>query len=481
MMLLGSVAIGSVFALFDLSMLDKDKVFMYWMIFSGSFFSPIFALAHVPKKETFTQGDVLENKFFTFLIKYIGVPFIYIYFLILYAYSIKVLMHFSDWPKGQITWMVIAFSIFGYKMYIFTHRLREENALIKLFRRFFPWVVIPQLLMLFYAIYLRIHQYDITMNRYFVVVFGVWLLGISLYYALSKQKYLGIIPFSIGIIILLISVGPWSVYSLPATRQYDKLVSNLETAHILQGGTIVSLVKYSDIDEALSGEIYDGVDYMCDYSECARIKKLFAKELVQKEKQSREDFEKNKAESLKLPHDSSSAMYRNRDDVYSGLSKWEVVQAVSDTIKVKSNRYGSAVTQRYLNFHTNYDDEFFPIKLDSYGYMVNVYGKNNNQKSEELWIALDSQKKELTIYKKDAIVETIPSAQVLEKIMSQENGTDDITLPKESLIFELTGAKYDIKLFLKNINIPNPRYVKKDNETDNSYDYSAGYALVTEK
>ncbi len=149
---------------------------MYWMVFSMTLFSPIFGLAHVPKKETFTQSEVGENKFFTFLIKYIGVPFIYIYFLILYAYSIKVLSHFSDWPKGQITWLVIAFSIFGYKMYIFTHLLKGENVLIKLSRKFFPIAVIPQIFMLFYAIYLRINQYDITMNRYFVVVFGVWLL-----------------------------------------------------------------------------------------------------------------------------------------------------------------------------------------------------------------------------------------------------------------------------------------------------------------
>ena len=299
LLFLGSIAIGSVFALFDLAMLDKRKVFMYWTIFALAFFAPLFALAHVPKKETFITSDLTESKFFTFLIKYIGVPFIYVYFLILYVYSIKVLMNFSDWPKGHISWMVIIFSIFGYMMYIFTYLLREQNSLIRLFRKLFPVAVIPQVLMLFYAIYLRIYQYDITMNRYFIVVFGTWLLGVSLYYALSKQKYLGIIPFSLGIIILIISMGPWSVYSMPAERQYNKLVRNLEQAHILKDGVIVPLAKYTDIDGTLSNEIHNGINYMCDFSECSRIKKLFATQLAGKEKLSREEFEKNiKVETL---------------------------------------------------------------------------------------------------------------------------------------------------------------------------------------
>jgi hypothetical protein len=102
--------------------------------------------------------------------------------------------------------MVIGFSIFGYLTYLFTYAFQEENILLKWFRKFFPMIVIPQLFMLFYAIYLRIVQYDITVNRYFVVVFGLWLLGISLYYSFSKLKKLVFIPASLSIIILLISV-----------------------------------------------------------------------------------------------------------------------------------------------------------------------------------------------------------------------------------------------------------------------------------
>lgn len=331
--------------------------------------------------------------------------------------------------------------------------------------------------MLFYAIYLRIHQYDITMNRYFVVVFGVWLLGISLYYALSKQKYLGIIPFSIGIIVLIISIGPWSVYSLPATRQYNKLVSNLWAAHILQNGDIKPLAQYTDIDNELSGEIYDGVRYMCDYSECAQIKKLFAKQLVEKEKQSRADFDK-------IIQDPSAPGYQYQDHTYKWLSSYEIVQTITDVIKVRSNRYNDTSIQKYINFRANYNDNLYPIQLDGYQYMEEVFANNDAQpkihKYGDSWIVLDTEKKELTVYQKNVATETISIAPMIAKILSENNGTNDTTVPKTSLVFDIKWTKTDVRLLLQNISIPNPKYVNTDSSFS-YYQYNNWYALVKQK
>gem|GEM_PF-4230826 len=35
----------------------------------------------------------------------------------------------------------------------------EKFSIVKLFRKYFPFVLIPQIFMLFYAIFLRINQY----------------------------------------------------------------------------------------------------------------------------------------------------------------------------------------------------------------------------------------------------------------------------------------------------------------------------------
>jgi hypothetical protein len=92
--------------------------------------------------------------------------------------------------------------------------------------------------MLFYAIYLRIAQYDVTLNRYLVVVFGILLLGITCYFILSQKKSLFVLPFSFFITLILISFGPWSIYSYPQNRQMQRLITHLEKANLYLHGAI---------------------------------------------------------------------------------------------------------------------------------------------------------------------------------------------------------------------------------------------------
>lgn len=134
--------------LFDLKDIVTDKLFGDWMIIALSLLAPFFALTKLPTRETFESGHFNENAFFSFLVKYIAIPFIFLYFVILYAYTVKVLMNFSEWPKGEVTWMVIGFSLFGYIIYIFSYIFESSNRAIRYFRASFPAIVLPQLAML---------------------------------------------------------------------------------------------------------------------------------------------------------------------------------------------------------------------------------------------------------------------------------------------------------------------------------------------
>lgn len=112
-MTLGFIAIGSVMALFDITdLIDESKLFGNWATIALALVAPFYALSLFPVARDYETQSYLENRFFSFMIRYIAVPFIFIYFLILYAYSMKVLMNFSEWPKGMVSWMVIGFSSF---------------------------------------------------------------------------------------------------------------------------------------------------------------------------------------------------------------------------------------------------------------------------------------------------------------------------------------------------------------------------------
>jgi hypothetical protein len=283
-------------SLFDLSASLSDNLYGYWATIALSLIAPLYGLIHMPRVVEIDQKKYETNRFFSFLIKYVAVPFIYIYFAILYAYSLKVLMNFSEWPKGMISWLVIGFSTFGYLIYIFA-RAYEESSLVSVFRRYFPYAVIPQIAMLAYAIYLRISQYDLTMNRYFVVIFGLWLVGISLYYILSTRRSLAIIVASLSVISLVISIGPWSVFTYPQIRQETRLMRNLETAKILQNGKIIPLASERDIPKELSTEIAAGIDYLCDFDDCSRVRAIFPDQTAQAEEKSRKEWESHNTDT----------------------------------------------------------------------------------------------------------------------------------------------------------------------------------------
>jgi hypothetical protein len=282
---------------------------------------------------------------------------------------------------------VIGFSTFGYLTYIFSKAYEEGSTMIGVFRKYFPLVVLPQVLMLGYAIAVRILQYDLTMNRYFVVIFGLWLTIISLYLIISRRKSLAIIAASLTLLSLLISVGPWSVYSFPVERQHARLIQNLETAKILQDGQIQKLDH--SIEMTLENDIYSGIQYICDFSECDRMKSLFAKEIESAEKESLKNWNES-------PYNSGKT--------YPGISKWEVTNAVTTAIGI-SYRYNASAEEeihKYLSFSVTdvykmYDpDILFPLDTTGYDRIVKVYSDgtamNTSGMRESISVNVDTAK-----------------------------------------------------------------------------------------
>lgn len=365
-----SLAIMAIQVLFDIWYSWSWDMYGYWITTALALLTPLFALSELPKKWEFEKSRLDENLFFNFLIHYIAIPFIYVYFFILYAYTLKVLLDFSNWPKGEVSWMVIGFSLFGYIIYMFsyifeTKKDSKSHKLIQLFRKYFPYIVLPQIAMLFYAIFLRIGQYDLTMNRYFVVAFGVWLLVTSLYLIISRVKSLLFIPLLLTFFTLIISIGPWSVYHLPLTRQVARLESNLNIAWIISTGKIIPLKKYTDIDKDLSNQIYDGIDYVCDFNSCEKIKELFPIIYSDFLTKDRANFDARKWKYE----------YYSKDDTrkYSEPSRWEIVSHITEKIKVQRT-YGWNYDRDTIYFYNS--ESIFPLNIVWYD-IITDYNSNS--------------------------------------------------------------------------------------------------------
>lgn len=343
-------------------------------------------------------------------------------------------------------------------------------------RKYFPYVVIPQIAMLAYAIYLRIAQYDLTMNRYFVVIFGLWLLGISLYYVASKRKSLAIIPASLSLISLIISLGPWSVFTYPQIRQETRLVRNLETAQILQGNTIVPLKSERDISKELSTEIAAGIDYLCNFDDCARIKEIFPIQAQKAETKSREDWEKWNKE--------------NTGAIYPWVSNWEISSTITTELKVHRYPYDDQKREfpesKYLLYNLEYKMGWqFPLTITGYDRIVQVTSEPESKypSPTELsypYLSIDPDTSMVRYYTASGISDTY-TLEIPEKLLDSATLS---TVSESDLTFDVSDKERSIKILLQNFSVKNPRYQSGATDLSIGVAYPggiSGMALIKEK
>lgn len=469
LVILGIIAISSVVSLFELApIIDEEKYYGVWVTLSLAFIAPFYGLKEFPKAWSIQTSSYEVNKFFSFLIRYIATPAVYIYFIILYAYSIKVLLNFSDWPKNIITWLVIGFSSFGYLTYIFSKPYEDSSGMIRFFRKWFPLAVIPQLLMLFYAIGLRIYQYDLTTKRYFVVAFGIWLLVTSVYFSWRKFPLLAFVPASLALISFVISLGPWGVFSYPFSRQESRLLHNLETAKILQGGKIVPLLSERDISKELSTDIASGIEYLCQFDDCKRIKEIFPDQVAHIEKTSKEDWEKWNKE--------------NTGTIYPGVYYWELQSGIARELKVNQYRYDEEnrdfPEQEYLYYNVTNQGWQYPMEISWYNKIIQVkadYEVNSyNTDLRYPYISVNADTREARYF-------TASGSFMAFKLPLSEKLLDSATLSNlnpEDLTFEVGNDAIDIRIILQTLSIKNPKYLPKNSSSYTYYWWSTWVALV---
>ena len=228
-----SIALGSIDFLFDIN-IDEKRYAEIWMILNGVF-APMFFLNRLPNKPVALDTSRPFPKEVRLFSQFVLVPLVSAYFLILYAYTIRIVLT-SEWPEGQLAYMIIGFSFLGVLTYLALHPLREKLAWVRHAGTVLFAAMIPQVGMLFWALWFRVSEYGITENRYFVALFGLWLLGIAIFFLVRKQKDIRIIPVSLFVLAVLSSFGPWGAFFVSEWSQVDRLEGILIQNELLVDG-----------------------------------------------------------------------------------------------------------------------------------------------------------------------------------------------------------------------------------------------------
>ena len=156
--------------------------------------------------------------------QFILIPVVTVYLSILTAYLVRVLVT-RTWPSGWIGYLVSSVAAAGTLALLLVHPVRErsDSRWVDTYARWFYVALLPSIAMLLMAIWLRVDQYGLTEQRYFLTVVALWLAGIALYYGSTGSRNIRVIPTTLGLLALVTFVGPWSAYSVSRLSQVGRL------------------------------------------------------------------------------------------------------------------------------------------------------------------------------------------------------------------------------------------------------------------
>ena len=223
-----ALAITAVKNLFDVEI--NDKIFGYLFFVIAGIFNTIFFLNGVPDtnnnehplKLSYPNG--LKN--FT---QFVLLPLISLYLVILICYETKILATLSL-PVGWVSYLVLVFAVFGILSFLLVHPIADEkgNLWMRTFNRWFYYLLVPLLGLLFWAILYRIHLYGFTHERYYVLLLSVWLAIVVAYFLIQKQPKIKFIPISMCIAGLLSIAGPQSADSISKNSQLSRFEAYMQ-------------------------------------------------------------------------------------------------------------------------------------------------------------------------------------------------------------------------------------------------------------
>ena len=256
-----SVAIMALKNLFGIDI--PGKRFPELFILVAGVFNTWYFLAGIPESLHELNDMGLYPKMLKIFTQYILLPLLVVYLVILYAYIVKILVEW-ELPKGWVSGLIIGYSCLGILSLLLLYPLKEisENKWIKGAWQWFFYSMIPLIIMLPIAVLRRTSQYGFTESRVIGCAVALWLIVITIYFIFSRKKNIRIIPISLCIFAILMSYGPWSIFSISERSQVERLRNLLGNNGVLMNGKVTR--EHSVIPSRASWQISSIISYLHD-------------------------------------------------------------------------------------------------------------------------------------------------------------------------------------------------------------------------
>jgi len=247
------VGIAAIIGAIDILLYDVDyKSYAHAANIIFIFFTPLYYLSLLPKFNSRDENDDAKKeisftypRFLDILVSYITIPLITAFTAVLIIYFIKILAT-GVWPVGQVGPMVLGYSAAGYFIYILSSNLNNKFSV--LYRKLFPLILIPLVIMQMVSSYIRIDAYGITESRYYVVLFGIFSIVCALVLIFGKKKNPNTIVLLSAVFALMSIIPPVDAFTVSKNSQERRLTEILNRNKMIVDGEIVKKTDLSTDD-----------------------------------------------------------------------------------------------------------------------------------------------------------------------------------------------------------------------------------------
>lgn len=251
-------------------------------VFSASIFGVAFFVSRLKRKDE-SLKDYNLPKIVEVLICYILIPLILIYTAILYLYFVKIIFTLKM-PKGIVSHLVLWYTTFSLFIIIMATPITYKNKFAKFYKKYFPLISIPLILLALFSINERIFQYGVTENRYLVVILILWLLFNMIFIIKADVKWV-LISFIFAVLVAIFS--PFNLVNVSINSQNKRLERILKKNGIVQNKKFIN--KNNELSQRTKNEIMSIIDYF--YNNALEIKRKKIK-ILEKTYEKPEDFMK---------------------------------------------------------------------------------------------------------------------------------------------------------------------------------------------
>ncbi|MFH6960217.1 DUF4153 domain-containing protein [Flavobacterium aquidurense] len=370
-----ALAILAVDKLFTVEFYDHIYFHIFFVI--AGVFNTIFFLSGVPETNN-SQAPLVLNypkglKNFT---QYVLLPLISLYLVILICYEAKILVTLSL-PVGWVSYLVLVFAIFGILSFLLVHPIATEtgNLWMRTFNRWFYFLLIPLLALLFWAILYRINLYGFTHERYYVLLLSIWLSIVVAYFLIQKNPKIKFIPISMCLAGLFSIAGPQSANSI---SKYSQL-SRFETYMQNPDHKKLTFEQEQDLSSIVSFlESNYGIEVMVPYAK-TKLEALLKKEKTPSDSA----IMKALGYEYKSPYDKKDSKnddfyyyYYDNDqnmienirgyDMAFNMSSYDKNFECKDCIKIDNKNYSVSSKVENYGFKLQINQDIVPLEISAF-------------------------------------------------------------------------------------------------------------------